>query len=154
MIGILRSLGWYALLPLLVFSIVPILKVQKEDQKYAWLWLFVMTWAWIAVSSLRAGGDQWDNPRYRAILLLFQALLAAKAWLYYREQRHAFLSRIIMIEAVFLLVFMEWYAARYYPFLPRLSFKVMIGLIGLSSAGILSVGYYLDKRRSRRFNGK
>ena len=153
-IGILRSLGWYMLLPLLVFSLVPILKAQKEDQKYTWLWLFVITWAWIAVSSLRAGGDQWDNPRYRAILLLFQALLAAKTWLYYRETRHPLLIRIIMIEVVFLLFFMNWYAARYFPSIPRLSFKLMVGLIGLCAAGILSVGYYVDKRKRLRLNGK
>jgi len=153
-VGVLRSLGWYILLPLLVFSLVPILKAHKEDQKYAWLWLFIITWAWIAVSSLRAGGDQWDNPRYRAILLLFQALLAAKAWVYYRETRHPLLIRIIMIEVVFLLVFMNWYAARYFPFIPRLSFKLMVALIGLSAAGILSVGFYLDKRKSARHDDK
>jgi hypothetical protein len=152
-IGILRSLGWYMLLPLLVFSLVPILKAKKEDQKYAWLWLFIITWAWIAVSSLRAGGDQWDNPRYRAIFMLFQALLAAKTWLYYRETRHPLLPRIIMIEAVFLLFFMDWYAARYFPFIPRLSFKMMVGLIGLCAAGILVLGYYVDKSKRMRHDG-
>ena len=148
-VGILRSLGWYMLLPLLVFSLVPILKAQKEDQKYAWLWLFALTWAWIAVSALRAGGDQWDNPRYRVILLLFQALLAAKAWLYYRETRNPWFPRIIAIELIFNLLFSYWYASRYFSSLPSFSFSLLVPLIVILSAGVVLGGWWLDVRKKR-----
>ena len=148
-IGILRSLGWYMLLPLLVFSLVPILKALKEDQKYAWLWLFFITWSWIAISSLRAGGDQWDNPRYRLILLLFQALLAAKAWRYSLTSRSPWLPRIITIELIFTLLFSYWYATRYFESLPDFSFTLMVPLIVMLSALVVVGGWWLDRRKKR-----
>jgi hypothetical protein len=153
-VGILRSLGWYLALPLLVSSLVAILKIPTKEHKHAWLWLFIVTWAWISISALRAGGDQWDNPRYRVILLVFQALLAAKAWLYYRDSHNPILTRILWIEAFFLLMFMDWYATRFYPFIPRLSFKVMIALITLFAVGLLSVGFIVDRSKKVRQENK
>ncbi len=92
-LGILRGLGWYALIPFLLYSLRPIWKLADrvgvalslskgaahKRERLAWLWLWLATWSWILLSSFRAGGDQWDNPRYRVILLLLQAALAAKA---------------------------------------------------------------------------
>lgn len=149
-VGILRSLGWYLLLPMLVFSLIAILKSSAEDQKYAWLWLFVITWFWISISALRAGGDQWDNPRYRVIFLIIQALLAAKAWLYYRESRNPWFTRIVLIELVFTLLFADWYAARFFPFIPRFSFTVMVLLIVSLAVVIVVGGWSLDRRRKRQ----
>jgi hypothetical protein len=152
-IGILRSLGWYMLLPVLVYSLWPILKALKEEHKTAWLWLFVLTWVWIAVSSLRAGGDQWDNPRYRLIFLLFQALLAAKGWQYYRTSHSSWLPRIISIELIFTLLFTYWYATRYFPRLPDFSFTLMVPLIVVLAVVILLGGWWLDRRRKTKGSG-
>jgi hypothetical protein len=149
-IGILRSLGWYLLLPMLVFSLIPMLKTRKEEQKYAWLWLLVISWIWIAVSSLRAGGDQWDNPRYRAILLLFQAVLAAKAWGDYRRTRHPWFPRVVAIELIFTVLFSYWYASRYFSALPPFSFSLLVPLIVLLSAIVILGGWWLDVRRSKQ----
>ncbi|OGN74538.1 MAG: hypothetical protein A2X25_06560 [Chloroflexi bacterium GWB2_49_20] len=146
-VGILRSLGWYLLLPLLVFSLITILKSSVEDQKFTWLWFFVITWLWISISSLRAGGDQWDNPRYRVIFLIFQVLLAAKAWLYYQESRNPWFTRIVLIELVFTLLFVDWYATRFFPFIPRFSFTVMVLLIVSLAAIIVLGGWLLDRRK-------
>jgi len=55
-------------------------KIPDRSERRAWIWLWVIAWVWIVVSSYRAGGDQWDNPRYRVIFLLWQALLAAYTW--------------------------------------------------------------------------
>ena len=68
--------------------------------------------AWIVFASLRAAGDQWDNPRYRAMLLLFQALLAARAWVYWRDSRNPWMVRILAIEAIFVGLFTYWYIVR------------------------------------------
>ena len=149
-IGILRSLGWYLYLPFLIFNLVAILKIPSRNERTAWIWLFITTWIWIAVSALRAGGDQWDNPRYRLIFLVFQALLVAKAWLAYQETHHPMLIRIGLIELVFLLFFTDWYAFRYFRFIPRFSFTTTIGLIVLAAILILSIGFIVDKVKNAR----
>lgn len=152
-VGILRSLGWYLLLPLLAFSLVSILKSPKEDQKFAWLWLFIITWVWIAVSSLRAGGDQWDNPRYRLIFLAFQSLLAAKTWQYYRSTRNPWLPRLITIEVIFLTLFSYWYASRYFGALPQMSFGVLVSLVVGLSVVVVLWGWWMDRRKKTKNMG-
>jgi hypothetical protein len=149
-VGILRSLGWYLLLPLLGFSLVAILRSEHGEGRLAWLWLFIFNWSWIAISVLRAGGDQWDNPRYRLIFLGFQALLAGKAWLYYRASHDPWLPRIGMIELVFILLFADWYAARYFPSVPAFSFKVMLLVIIAISVMIVLGGLWLDWRKNQQ----
>jgi len=151
-VGILRSLGWYLLLPLLVFSLVSIMRSEPKGQRAVWLWLFVVNWVWIAISALRAGGDQWDNPRYRLIFLGFQVLLAAKAWLYYRTSRDPWLPRIVLVELVFTLLFSDWYAARIFPFIPALPFKVMlVAIFGLASLIVVG-GWWWDRWESHKLN--
>lgn len=146
-VGILRGLGWYLLLPLLGFSLVAILKSEKGEERLAWLWLFIINWSWIAISVLRAGGDQWDNPRYRLIFLGFQAVLAGKAWIYYKTSHNPWLPRIILIELVFTLLFANWYASRYFPSIPSFSFKVLLLVIITISALIILGGFWLDWRK-------
>ncbi len=113
LMGILRGLGWYALLPFLFYSLRSTLKTVDKRERLAWLWLWLVSWAWIIVSSARAGGDQWDNPRYRVILLLFQAALAAQAITWQRATLDLWLGRVLAVEGVFLALFGYWYAARY-----------------------------------------
>ena len=146
-VGILRSLGWYLLAPLMFFSFHDIWKSNKKTKKYAWLWLFLTCWVWIFISSIRAGGDQWDNPRYRAIFLAFEAILAAKAWLDYRRSRNPWFIRILFVELVFVMIFSLWYASRYTPIIEPLSFPVMVALILSFSSAILAGGWLLDRRK-------
>ena len=49
------------------------------------------------VAALNAGGDQWDNPRYRAILLVWQVILAAWAWEWARLRHDAWLWRWLAV---------------------------------------------------------
>ena len=149
-VGILRSLGWYLLVPLLIFSFQDIWKSARKSKNYAWVWLFLFAWIWIFISSLRAGGDQWDNPRYRTIFLAFQMLLASRAWLNYRQTRNPWFIRIILVEAGFVAIFSLWYASRYLSFIAPLSFPVMVGLILVYSFGVLVGGWILDRRRILR----
>jgi hypothetical protein len=147
-VGILRSLGWYLILPLLVFNLIAILRSETGAGRSAWLWMFVINWVWIAISVLRAGGDQWDNPRYRLIFLGFQTALAAKAWLYYRASQDRWLGRILLIELVFTLLFVDWYASRFFPGFPALSFMLTMLAIVSISVIIVVVGLWQDRRKS------
>jgi hypothetical protein len=150
-IGILRSLGWYALLPLLVYSFRSILKIPEKRERFAWLWLLIMTYGWIILSAARAGGDQWDNPRYRAILLIFQAALVSQAIIWQRATQDRWLWRFLAVEGIFLALFGYWYAARYTGWVAgQVDIFVIIALIVIISIIILVGGWISDRMHVRR----
>jgi hypothetical protein len=62
------------------------------------------------IASARAGGDLWDNPRYRTIFLPWLTFITAWAWKY----RGKWLYRLLIMEGIFIAFFTEWYLARYY----------------------------------------
>ena len=110
------------------------------------MWFSLFAWIWVLLTALRGGGDQWDNPRYRAILFLWQAILAGHTLVWWRMTRNPWLWRIIGMEAVFLLFFGQWYASRYISLGVQLSFGVMIALIlGLWFA-IFVGGWWQDRK--------
>jgi hypothetical protein len=149
-LGILRGLGWYALLPFLLFSLRSTWKIVDKRERLAWLWLWLASWAWIVISAARAGGDQWDNPRYRVILLLFQAALAAQALTWQRITRDRWLGRILAVEGVFLVFFGYWYAARYTNWRAgQVHIFVIMALISIFSALILVGGWMRDRQKKR-----
>jgi hypothetical protein len=149
-ISILRGLGWYALLPLLLYSLRPIWKTTEKRERMGWLWLWLSVWFWIILASARAGGDQWDNPRYRVILLLFQALLAGKAITWQRLTRDPWLGRVLAVEGVFLALFGYWYFSRYmFKGLGILDISVIFAAITIISAAILLGGWVQDRLRKR-----
>jgi peptidoglycan/LPS O-acetylase OafA/YrhL len=103
------------------------------------------------LSAARAGGDQWDNPRYRVILVFFQAALAAQAVLWQRQTRDRWLGRLLAVEGVFLVLFGYWYASRYTPLpisVPHV--MVVMAAIVLISLGILLGGWLWDRRKAAR----
>jgi peptidoglycan/LPS O-acetylase OafA/YrhL len=148
LIGILRGLGWYALLPFLLYSLRSIWKMADKRERMAWLWLWLAVWVWIILASARAGGDQWDNPRYRVILLTFQAALVAQAITWQRATRDRWLGRLLAVEGVFLIFFGYWYAARYTNWRAgQVHIFVVIAAIVIVSAVILVGGWIWDRRR-------
>jgi hypothetical protein len=153
-IGVLRALGWYLLLPFLAASLISILKTVDKNERRAWLWLWFVSWFWIVLSSLRAGGDQWDNPRYRVIFLLWQALLAVNAWVWWRKTHNPWMARILVVEGVFLVFFTYWYATRYWiSGLPVMPVFIILAAILVTSSAILLGGWIVDwriKRHQRR----
>ncbi len=112
-LGILRAAGWYALAPSLLGSLLAVRGIPQKKERLAWFWVWGIVIAWVVLASYRAGGDQWDNPRYRSILLLWQALLAARCVLWWQETRNRWMKRILIAEGVFLVLFLYWYLARY-----------------------------------------
>lgn len=119
-VAIFRSLGWYMLLPLLAYAPFAAGALPKNQHRRQWLWLGLVVWGWIFIAALRGGGDQWDNPRYRVILMVWLAMLASLALNQLSRARglatagaRRWFWRICSVEAVILLVFGHWYVWRY-----------------------------------------
>ena len=133
-LGLLRAVGWYVFLPLLMAGWVAAWRAEDRQDRRIWLWLSSLVWVWVLIASVRGGGDQWDNPRYRVILLVWQALLAGYAWQYFRSHADRWLGRIIAMEIAALVIFSNWYATRYYH----------VGLpMGISAAIILTATFVI-----------
>lgn len=148
-IGIARALGWYLLWPLLVYAPIAALKDNRLYERRFWLWIAVISWFWITLTALRGGGDQWDNPRYRVILLLWQALASGYAWTRFRLKIDSWLIRIWLVEGIFLAFFTQWYLSRYLHIGGQIPFGWMVGLIVGSSLFVLVGGGWWDRRQRK-----
>jgi hypothetical protein len=146
LIYFLRALGWYALLPMLILSFGAGSSFGLDKKRNVILWLALLIWTWILLASLRGGGDQWDNPRYRTILFMWQAILAGVVWVWWRELRPAWFLRVVACEVAFLLVFTQWYASRYFHWGGQLPFVEMIALIFGLWVAIVGLGWWRDRR--------
>jgi hypothetical protein len=138
-IGFLRAAGWYFLALFLVYGALGVIRNRLEQRRYQMIWIGIITWAWIMVSALNAGADQWDNPRYRAILLLWQVILVAWAWEWARARHDPWLWRWLAVEVVFVGLFTEWYLGRYYPGFIHLNIMLM-SMVTLIICGSILVG--------------
>ncbi len=65
LIGILRALSWYVILPMLILSFVAAAGQESRKMRNLILWLSLLIWIWILLAALRGGADLFDNPRYR-----------------------------------------------------------------------------------------
>lgn len=149
-IGILRAVGWYILLPALIVAPVAASGSGHEAKRKLWMWLSLVAWGWILFTAMRGGGDQWDNPRYRTILFLWQAVLAGYVWVWWRETRNAWFTRVVFMEVVFVIVFGQWYVNRYLQIGVQLPFAVMVGLILGAWMLVLAWGVWRDRFRGFR----
>ncbi len=149
-IGIARSLGWYLFWPLLLYAFIAAWKNEDRRERRLWSWITVISWLWIILTALRGGGDQWDNPRYRAILLLWQALAAGYALTRFRLRSDSWLVRIFLIEGIFLAFFTQWYLSRYFLIGGQIPFGWMVGLIIGCSLIVLVGGEVWDRHQRRK----
>ncbi len=148
-LGFVRAVGWYLLLPLLIYAPISALRISDGPQRRRWLWLSLMVWAWILIASLRGGADQWDNPRYRVILLCWQAMLVAQAWLSLQGSWDRWFIRILAVEVVLVLVFGHWYIFRYL----KIGFNIGIRntlLIAIVLSLLIVLGDWLVERRKKQ----
>jgi hypothetical protein len=106
-----RSLGWTALLPLLLYA--PVLAWRRGRRANLAPAVSLVVWLGILVASLRGGGDLWDNPRYRATFAGLQVALAAWAWVEQRRQPDPWLRRSLVGVGLVLAWFLPWYLRRY-----------------------------------------
>jgi hypothetical protein len=153
-IGFLRGLGWYAILPLLILAFVAATGQESRKTRNLILWLSLIVALWILLAAIRGGADLYDNPRYRTILFVWQAVLAGYVWVWWRETRNAWFTRIVLMEVLFLLVFTQWYASRYYHWGGQLPFPIMIALILGLWGIVLGVGWRQDRKSALKSAGK
>lgn len=149
-VEIARALGWVALLPFLLYA--PLAALRATGLRGLPTYLSVVVWATAVLSSYRAGGDGWDNVRYRAVFLAAQAGLAGWAWAHARESGSPWLRRVAVIVGGAVIIFLQWYLGRYLG-TPRLSLNgtlaLLVGFVIIGIAGPL-IG---DWRRRRRLTG-
>ncbi len=149
-LGIIRGIGWYAILPFLAVALIRVWKNVDKSRKWLLVWMILSIFGWLFLASIRAGGDQWDNPRYRTIFLPWISIIVAWVYVWTRESKDRWLGRILIIEAIFLLFFTQWYISRYYSLFAKLPFGVMVILIVILSGIVLLGGWYFDHMQKRR----
>ncbi len=111
-IAIWRAVGWSALLLLLIYA--PVRALSRLNRSIA-LGASIAVWMVILVAALLGGGDQWDNPRYRAAFAGLQLVLAAWVWVEQRRDPDPWMRRVFVGMGFVFLWFAPWYMRRYIP---------------------------------------
>ncbi len=149
-IGIWRSLGWFLMLPFLLYGTW--LAFRRKGWRSLEFYLAVLIWVTALISSYRAPGYQWDNPRYRVIFLAAQAALIAWTWVEVRLTESPWLKRWFVILGVDYLLITFWYLGRYYN-TPTLSLEATLGSILFFTAIYLAGMLLSDVIRTKRLRG-
>ncbi len=132
-IAIWRAIGWTVLFVLLIYCLWVWLRTRPRPAVIGALLLVI--WGVILVAALRSGGDQWDNPRYRATLASVQMLVAAWGFITGRRAGDVWLKRLVIGSLLILVWFIPWYLRRYSPLeWPVVDPFKTLGL-GLAAAG-------------------
>lgn len=143
-IAVFRALGWTLLIPFLLGSALLVHRTRGWKSIRGYLVIIVAVGA--VVAATRASSLQWDNPRYRAVLLSAQMVLAAWTWLESKRIGDRWLMRIAWIEAADLALMLVWYAGRYWG-LPQIGLaRTLIGLV-VVTVGMLAAFLVSDRRR-------
>jgi hypothetical protein len=136
-IAIWRALGWSILLPFLVYA--PTLALRRRQARQAGIFLLsVLMWVVILIAAYRSGGDQWDNPRYRAAFAALQIGLAAWSLVEWQRSRDPWLRRALVGLVIILAWFLPWYLRRYVylPWPVEDPFKIL-------GMGVCTAGLYI-----------
>ena len=146
-ISIWRSLGWTILLPFL--AVAPLRAFERKDRREVTKGLALAVWLVILIASLRSGGDQWDNPRYRAAFASPQVALAA--WVWFEHLRHPTpLLRRATVALVFILAwFLPWYLRRYTPIHWPVQDLFKTIFLGIASASLYFLWDWASESREK-----
>ena len=137
-ISIFRASGWYLMAPMLLTSVLLLPKEKNKKNRQLLGFFLIATVVWTLISSARAGGDQWDNPRYRSILLIWMIIPAAWALVTTLKEKSLWLWRLLALEFIYIGFFIQWYLSRYYGEFKRMDFWPMVRL--LAAIGIIIIG--------------
>jgi len=143
----IRSAGWYAVIPILFYAPIALWKTPRGTERRLLAVSLGAVAVWTVISSLRAGGDLWDNPRYRTLFIPWISLVAAWAWNTAREHRDGWLARWYGVIGVFLVFFTNWYLYRKIGIGILIDFWLMILLIVLLSLMVLGWGVVQEIRQ-------
>ncbi|MDF1499280.1 MAG: hypothetical protein P1P76_02280 [Anaerolineales bacterium] len=125
-LAIWRSLGWFAMLPLLIFA--TFWSLRRDVWKSTTFLLVLFIWMSALFASYRAPGYQWDNPRYRAVLISIQAVIIAWGWVAAKRSNTRLLRHVLILFGGSTLIFTYWYLGRYTG-LPEIGLLTNFGLI-------------------------
>ncbi len=140
LLNIYRSVGWYLVLPVLIYGTLKSLRgILKRNPEVI---LMVIFWFIAIIGSYRAFGDEWDNPRYRLFGLAPMALLAAWGWMTQRESRDPWFLRIVIPFAVATAALTVWYILRDYAMLNFAAVESII-VIGIITAVAFVISFFL-----------
>ena len=149
-INILRSTGWYLLAPVLVYGLTSSLNSKVPSRRWQRLWLALVCFGWAVIAALNAGGDQWDNPRYRTLFLPWMAVLAGWVWSLAQQRKDPWIGRFLVVAGLFSVTFLEWYLSRYIPVLAHLDIRMTIVFSAVLIAGYLIGCVLWDYRKGKR----
>jgi len=143
-VAIFRALGWYLLVPILLAGFILLWKEPGKKDRRVLLLFYITIIIWTILSSARAGGDQWDNPRYRSIFLVWMALAGAYGLVRTIKNRSFWLWRLLLLEVIYMGFFIHWYLSRYYDLFKRMDFWPMVRLLLIIGAVIIFGGIIFD----------
>lgn len=156
-VGIFRAVGWYAMVPFLFYAFFTTLRAKNSKERGLLIINTLFLIGWIFVSSLRAGGDQWDNPRYRVIFLPWLAFFTAWGFRYAKQIKDGWLIRWILIEIIFVGFFSQWYFSRYYadiihrfPFWKTVVYIVICSTVVFASGLVQPILKKIRKNKEKR----
>jgi hypothetical protein len=150
-VEIARAFGWTLLLPFLLYA--PLAALRTAGLRGLPTYLSLVVWVTAVISSYRAGGDGWDNVRYRAVFLTAQAALAGWTLAHAGEARSPWLRRTGVLVTGVVLIFLQWYLGRYL-MTPRLELVGTLVAAAVFATLAIVVPLMLDWRRKRRLTGQ
>jgi hypothetical protein len=137
-------------MPGLIYGFVYFFREKEKNTKIQFGVIWLISIFWIILSSVRAGGDMWDNPRYRISFLVFISFVVAQAILHGWRTKDHWLTRIFLAEVIFVLFFLQWYIARYTGIFDNLPFLYMVGILSFIFVLIFGSGLFHEFARKKR----
>jgi len=145
----LRATGWYLILPIILYGFIYLFRENDKNRKFEYMFVWSLSVFWIVLSSIRAGGDMWDNPRYRVSFLIFIAYIVGVAFVHGVKTKDHWLKRIFFAEIIFILFFIQWYISRYTGLFENLPFFQMVFILMVIFAIIFISGVINEIKMKR-----
>jgi hypothetical protein len=142
----LRAIGWFAVIPILIYA--PFAAIKYKGIRSLQTYFGLLIWTVAIIASYRLA-DQWDNPRSRAVFLIPQAAIIGWAVVQARVASSKWLWRIYLVEGVFLLLFLAWYGGRYYS-LPQFGLLQTLVIFGAFVVVFLAYSLTRDHLHNRK----
>jgi hypothetical protein len=148
-IAVFRAIGWYFAIPFLMYGMGKVFTARQKPRDWGLIWFVVLLLVWTVVSSARAGGDQWDNPRYRAIFLPWLALLVGWVWAHLTKKQNSWFWRIILLEGMFVIIFTNWYLNRKYAIGLQIPVQYLLIFYAAFLIIVIALGLFIDHRHRK-----